>query len=125
MGTLLAASYYNSEPQCSESLLSDTASPDGRWNAAVMERRCGGEGAPYYAHVNLRAVGKSIFHSQITGMSQQGEVFVAEEVVSDIPELEWTSPGQLVIHCPRCPKQSVQKRDERWGPIALRYQLQP
>ncbi len=116
--------YFHNRPRCSEAALSETTSPDGQWTAAVMERRCGEE-SPFFIHVNLRPAGQHVQPGYLSGRAEEGEVFLAEEDTQDTPlTLEWTAPGQLTIRCPTCRASSVQKRDEHWGPAAVRYQLQ-
>jgi hypothetical protein len=50
---------------------------------------------------------------------------VEEETQAQEPTLEWTPPDQLAILCPRCRATTVRKHEGRWGPIPVRYQLQP
>ncbi|HMF89637.1 MAG TPA: hypothetical protein VKL40_03265 [Candidatus Angelobacter sp.] len=136
MAGTLTAIYYHYRPPCGEAMVSDVTSPDGRWKAVAMERRCGDE-SPFYIHVNLIPAGEPIPVAFLTGRSVEGEVFLVEEEPSDMnstldwrspsrrsnPTLEWTSPGSLTIHCPRCRAELVSKRKERWGPVQVQYEL--
>jgi hypothetical protein len=125
MAGSLTAIYVHNRPRCNEAAISETPSPDGRWKAVVMERRCGEE-SPLYLHVNLSPAGDPIRTAYFSGRSEEGEVFLVEEETQELnPVLDWTSPGQLTIQCPRCRPASVQKRGEHWGPITVRYELQP
>jgi hypothetical protein len=125
MGGAASTIYFHNRPQCSETVVSDLISPDGRWRATLMERRCGEE-SPFYTHVNLRRAGDPIHVAYFSGRSEEGEIFLAEEETQNMwPQLEWTSPGDLTIHCPRCRPYLVEKRDQRWGPISLRYHFEP
>ena len=53
MAAALAVVYFHMHPQCSEQVLAEAISPDKRWIAAALERRCG-DNAPFLLHVNLR-----------------------------------------------------------------------
>jgi hypothetical protein len=125
MAATLSAIYFHNRPECSEAAISQAASPDGRWKAVAMERRCGDE-SPFYLHINLSAAGDPIRFGFFSGRSQEGEVFIVEDETRDLnPTLQWTSPDQLTVHCPRCRASLVKKREQHWGPITLRYELQP
>jgi hypothetical protein len=125
MTGVLTVIYFHNRPQCSESVASESASPDGQWRAAVMERHCGDE-SPLYVHVNLRAAGEAIDRAYFSGRSEQGEIFVAEEETrATAPTLAWNSPRRITIRCPWCRPGLVRQRLAHWGPIAVEYQLQP
>ncbi len=123
MAGAVSVLYFHYHPQCSEQVFSQARSSDGQWAAAVMERRCG-EDSPFFIHVNLRPAAEPIRLGYFSGRAEEGEVFVAEEDTTDTdPALEWSAPRQIAIRCPRC--RAAQKREEHWGPITLRYRLQP
>jgi len=125
MAGALSVVYFHHRPRCGEAVVSEATSPDKQWTSAVMERRCGEE-SPFFVHVNLRPAAEPIRLSYFSGRADQGEVFLAEQESPDIaPELEWSSPTQLTVRCSRCRAALVQKRDERWGPVEVRYQLGP
>jgi hypothetical protein len=122
---LLSVIYFHNRPRCSEAVLSEAASPDKEWTATVLQRRCGDE-SPFFVHVNLRPAAEPIQLAFFSGRAEEGEVFLVEQESPEVgPELEWSSPTQLTVRCPRCRAVLVQKRDERWGPIELRYELRP
>lgn len=133
MAGVLSMIYFHNRPQCSEAVLSEAASevvlsekasPDQRWMAAVMERRCGEE-SPFFVHVNLRRAAEPIRLNYFSGRAGEGEVFVVEEEAPGVaPTLHWNSPSQLTIECSRCRAAAAQKREERLGAITIRYQLQ-
>ncbi len=123
MAGVLSLIYYHYRPPCSEQEYSETTSPDGQWAAAVLERRCGEE-SPFVFHVNLRRAGEPVRLGYLSGKADEGEVFrVQEDSADSEPKLEWNSPRQLTIVCPHC--RTAQKREDHWGPITVRYQLQP
>lgn len=119
MITLLAALslfYFHTHPRCTEQVLSQKPSPDGRWMAAVLQRRCGEE-SPFFIHVNLRAAGSPLRLGFFSGRVEDGEVFTAEETSFEPqPEIKWNSAGELAIQCAVC---SSVHSEQRWGPIAL------
>jgi hypothetical protein len=125
LASALSVVYFHHRPRCGEQVLSQAASPDKRWSAVVMQRRCGDE-SPFFIHVNLRPAAESLQLGYFSGRADEGEVFLLEQESPDIaPELEWSSPTQLTLRCSRCRAALVQKRDERWGPVQVRYHLQP
>jgi hypothetical protein len=121
----LSVVYFHHRPRCGEQVLSQAASPDERWTAVVMQRRCGDE-SPFFIHVNLLPAAESLRLGYFSGRADEGEVFLAEQESPDAaPELEWSSPTQLTIRCSRCRAALVQKRDEHRGPVQVGYQLRP
>ena len=58
-----------------------------------------------------------------SGLFHEGEVYLVEQRREDeIPELEWTAPDRLTIRCAKC-KPSALRRDERWGPVSISYEV--
>lgn len=112
----LSVFYFHTHPRCADTIVSELPSPDGRWTAAMMQRRCGDE-APFFSHVNLRAVGVSLSYGFFSGKAEDGEVFLAEEDSPGIaPPMKWISPAELEIDCAGC--RAPQSR-QRWGPITI------
>lgn len=125
MAGAVSVVYFHNRPRCSEQVLSEANSPDRRWTAAVMERRCGEE-SPFFIHVNLRPVAELVRLGYFSGRAEDGDVFVVEEGTEDMElSLEWSAPGQLTIRCPRCRAAPVEKREERLGTIVIKYEMQP
>jgi hypothetical protein len=121
----LSAVYFHHRPRCSEAVLSESASPDQRWMATIMQRRCGDE-SPFFIHVNLRLAAEPVQLGYFSGRADEGEVFLVEEESPDVtPELEWSSPTRLTVRCSRCRAALVQQRNEHWGSVQVRYQFQP
>jgi hypothetical protein len=124
MAGVLSTVYFHNRRRCDEAALSETTSPDGKWTAAVMERRCGDE-SPFFIHVNLRQSTEPIQLGYFSGRADEGDVFVAEERTQGMePVLTWSSTSQLTIQCPRCSPAQVKKREERLGAVSIRYELQ-
>jgi len=117
MLAVLTVFYLHTHPRCSEQVLSETASPDGRFVAAVLRRRCG-EYAPFFVHVNLRPAGSSIHLRFFSGRATDGQVFLAEQDAPEtVPQIVWTSPASLKIACAGC--RSSQSM-AFWGSISLK-----
>src|SRR5215467_3707711 len=103
--------YVHAHPRCSDRVLAQTDSPDGKWIVALMERRCG-EDAPFLLHVNLRPASEALRWGFFSGRAEEGEVFVVEEETQRVrPALEWTAPDKLTIQCSGCRAALVRKRD--------------
>src|SRR5215813_13301332 len=125
MAAALAVVYFHMHPQCSEQVLAEAISPDKRWIAAALERRCG-DNAPFLLHVNLRAAEQPIRLSYFSGHASDGEIFLVEEdTPADAPVLEWSSADQLDIRCPRCSSALARVMNERWQSVHIRYSAAP
>ncbi|HLW52360.1 MAG TPA: hypothetical protein VKW06_05920 [Candidatus Angelobacter sp.] len=113
----LSLVYLHTHPTCTEELLAQVDSPDGRWTAAVMRRRCGEE-SPFFVHVNLRSAGTGLRYGFFSGRASAEEVFVAEQDSPEIaPELTWASSTELRIRCAGC---RDTHQETRWGPVEVR-----
>jgi hypothetical protein len=122
MFAVLTVVYLHTRPRCSDRSVGETSSPDGKWMAAIMERRCGAE-APFFTHVNLRPVQEEVKHGFFSGKAVEGEVFLIEQDAAATGiTLAWSAPDTLTVHCPRCNASLEQKHDERWGLIAIHYE---
>jgi hypothetical protein len=123
MAGMLSVVYFHAHPRCNEQVFSSLRSPDQRWEAVVMQRRCGDE-EPFLVHVNLRPGGGPLRLGYFSGKADEGEVFLTEQDDMDVvPELRWDSPEQLTIVCPGCRRSLVQTREHRWGAITMRYEM--
>ena len=123
--------YFHLHPRCSEQVLTEAASPDQRWKAAVLERRCG-EDAPFLVHVNLRPASDPIRLGYFSGHADEGEIFVTEEVFQDgvqsanaTPSLEWSAPDHLIVQCSRCGAAFAQKRNQHFQNVLVEYRATP
>jgi hypothetical protein len=122
MAAILAGVYFHNRPPCTEAILSQAVSPDKRWVAEAYERRCS-DPVDWLAHVNVRRKEHPIRLNYFSGRANEGEVFLVEQRgEGQSPELEWTGPDRLTIRCAKC-KFSALRRDERWGPISIQYEV--
>jgi hypothetical protein len=123
MFAVLTVVYLHTRPGCSDRLLAESTSPDKRWVASLMERRCGEE-APFFAHVNLRPAGEEIQRGFFSGVSSQGEVFLVEQDAAGAGvSLIWTAPATLLVECPRCNLSFLRKQEARWKEVGINYKL--
>jgi hypothetical protein len=119
MFAVMTVVYLHNRPRCSDRVVGEVSSPDGKSMATIMERRCGAE-APFFTHVNLRPAGKELKYGFFSGKAVEGEIFLIEQDAAGTGiALTWTAPDKLTVRCPRCNVSLVQKHDERWGVIAI------
>ena len=122
MFAVLSVVYLHTRPRCSDRVVAEAASPDKRWTATIMERRCG-EDTPFFTHVNLRPAGKELHRGFFSGSSTEGEIFLIEQDTAGTGiTLQWTDPDTLLIRCPRCTSTLLRKREERWQGITIKYE---
>jgi len=123
MFAVLSVVYFHQRPQCADRVVTDTAAPGQQWSATIMERRCGEE-APFFTHVNLRSVTQSQKYGFFSGRATEGEVFLIEQDSRTAGlSLQWSAPDQLTIQCSKCASVPAEKREEKWGPVIVRYEL--
>jgi hypothetical protein len=123
MLAVLSVVYFHLRPACADRVIADTAAPGGHWSATTMERRCG-EDAAFYTHVNLRMASQSLKYGFFSGKATEGEVFLIERDLHTTGLVAlWTGPDQLTIQCSRCAGVPAGKREEKWGPVTIRYDL--
>jgi hypothetical protein len=121
MAAALSVVYFHMHPGCSEQVLAEAISPDKRWIAAALERRCG-DNAPFLLHVNLRPAGQPIRLGYFSGRASEGEIFLVEEdTPADVPALEWSSHDQLDVRCPHCSSTFARTMNKRWQSVHIRY----
>ena len=121
MFAVLTVFYLHLRPRCTDQVISSSASPDGKWIAVVMERRCGEE-APFSMHVNLRATGEPLTFGYFSGAATQGEVFrIEQDAQSANTSLTWTAPDRLAIGCEHCQIAFLKKKAERWNKVSISY----
>jgi len=121
MFAVLTVVYLHTRPRCSDRVIGETSSPDGKWMAAIMERRCGTE-APFLTHVNLRPAGEDVKRGFFSGKADNGEFFLIEQdATGSGTTLTWTTPDTLTVRCPRCSASLVHQRDDRWGEVTVHY----
>lgn len=119
----LSVVYFHVRPRCSDRVVSSVDSPDHQWIATAMERRCGEEAA-FFTHVNLRPAAQPEHYGFFTGRVDEGEIFVVEQdALTSSVSLRWTTPGQLVVECPRCAASLVRKRAAIQSNVQISYVL--
>src|SRR4029077_13383670 len=123
MFAVLSVVYLHTRPRCADRVVAEAASPDRRWTATLMERRCGEE-TPFFTHVNLRPAGNPLHRGFFSGSSTEGEVFFIEQDAAGAGiTLSWIAPDMLVIECPHCSAALLRKHDERWDSVLIKYDL--
>lgn len=116
--------YVRIRPRCNDDVISETISPDQRWIAAIMQRRCGDE-SPFYTHVNLRPAQAPIRRAFFTGEASDGEVFrIEQDARSAEITVQWTAPDRVVIGCSHCQIAFLQKKSEKWRDVTVSYFLE-
>jgi hypothetical protein len=121
MFVVLTILYLHYRPRCSDQVIANQRSPDGRWAAAVLEARCG-EDQPFLTHVNLRPAANSIKLGYFSGRADEGEVFLLEQDAQSANiSLSWTTPNHLIISCSHCQLAFLHKRLEHWGEVTISY----
>jgi hypothetical protein len=116
--------YVRIRPRCNDDIVSEIISPDKRWIAAIMQRRCGDE-SPFYTHVNLRPVQAPIRRAFLTGEAGDGEVFkIEQDARSAEITIQWTAPDRVVIGCSHCQIAFLQKKSEHWRNVTISYFLE-
>ena len=125
MFAVLTVVYLHMRPRCSDRVVGETASPEGKWMATIIERRCGTE-APFFTHVNLRPADEELKHGFFSGKAVEGEIFLIElDAAGAGITLSWTAPDKLTVGCSRCNASLVQKHDQQWRNVAVQYVLMP
>lgn len=123
MFAVLSVVYLHMRPRCMDRVVAESTDPTHQWTAALMERRCG-EDAPFFTHLNLRVAGAELQRGFFSGTAMEGEIFLMEQdAASSGITINWNTSGRLNVQCPRCSAALVQKREERWGDIAITYGL--
>ena len=125
MFAVLTVVYLHMRPRCSDRVVAESTDAGKAWTATVMERRCGAE-APFFTHVNIRPATQNLKTGFFSGASMGGEVFLVEQdAASAGASMRWNEQGRLTIRCPRCTTGLLHKRDDRWGNVAIDYELSP
>lgn len=125
MLTLFAALtiiYVHQWPRCPDRVIGESDSPDKKWIAAILERRCGAE-APFITRVNVREAGR-LQRGFFSGQARQGTVFLVEQDAADAGiSVLWSRDDALTLRCPRCNAAFIHQRDQQWNGIKIQYQL--
>jgi hypothetical protein len=86
------------DPLCSEEIVSEQVSPDGRYVAVQMIRDCGAT-TPYVTHINLHLAGSSFRPGFFNGTITEGEVLTVASYSGEVPHC-WPAARQLNIEYP-------------------------
>jgi hypothetical protein len=123
MFAVLTVVYLHTRPRCSERVIAEAATPNRKWAATLLERRCGEE-TPFFTHVNLRAAGEELHQGFFSGKAADGEVFEIEQDAADSGiNLHWSAPDILVIECHRCQASLVRQHTEQWDGVTVKYEF--
>ena len=123
MGAALTVVYVHERPRCGDRRVKESNSPDRRWTAAVLERRCG-EDAPFITQINLRDGGTKLVRGFFSGQANQNNVFMVEQDAAGAGlQLDWNGSGELTIHCPHCDANYVRRQDPQHGGLKIRYEF--
>ncbi len=121
MFAVFTAVYVHLNPRCSEEIIAQSLSPDGRFAAAIMERHCG-ESVQIVTHVNLRPIEEPVQMGYFTGTAKDGQVFAVELTAREAAlNLKWTANTALTIACDGCGNPAPSQTDAVWGTVRLQY----
>jgi hypothetical protein len=113
--------YMHEQPSCPDRVVMESDSPDKKWTAAILERRCGAE-APFVTQVNLRPAGP-LLRGFFSGQARQGSVFVVEQDAAGAGiTTAWSRENALLVRCTACNAAFVRQRDPQWDGIQIQYQ---
>lgn len=118
---VFTAVYMHASPNCNEQVLAERTSPDGRWLASLMERRCGENLSPS-THLNLRPAQEALQIGYFTGRATEGQVFlVSLDARETSASLEWTTSSELTVHCTGCGGSAPSQQSPEWNGVRIRY----
>jgi len=121
MSAVFTAVYMHLNPRCTEEVIAQSLSPDGRYTAAIMERHCG-ESVQIVTHVNLRPVEEPVRMGYFTGTAKDGQVFAVELTAREAAvDLRWTANTALTVACEGCGNPAPAHTDSTWGVVRIRY----
>ncbi|SRR6266700_412983 len=120
---VLSVVYFHLRPSCADRVIADVTAPGQKWTATIMERRCGEEAA-FFTHVNLRNAALTQKYGFFSGRAEEGEIFLIEQDSQSAGlSAQWSAPEQLTIRCPKCAGAPINRREEKWGTVTIRYEL--
>jgi hypothetical protein len=123
MAAVLTVAYIHERPRCGDRIVTESSSPDRRWIAAVIERRCG-EDSPFITQINLRSGETKLVRGFFSGQATQDNVFMIEQDAAGAGfTLQWTGPEQLTVCCRHCDRNYVRRQDPQQGTLMIRYDL--
>ena len=120
---VMTVAYVHIHPQCPDAVLAQAKSPSHRFVASVLQRRCGEE-SPFITQVSLGDASQAVPRGFLSGEVKKGIVFRMEQDAAGAGlTLNWTSPAELTIYCPRCETRFIQQQDPRWEQVTIRYEV--
>ncbi|HEX7286370.1 MAG TPA: hypothetical protein VF532_09315 [Candidatus Angelobacter sp.] len=123
MFALSSAIYLHLRPVCPDRVLARAESPDKKWTAVILQRRCGEE-SPFLTHVNLRPASQALSVGFFSGQVKAGNAFLVEQDAAGAGlTISWTAPDSLTVTCPRCAPSFVRQTDAQLGTVRIRYEL--
>lgn len=121
LSAALTIVYVHARPRCGDRIVSEQDSPDRLWTATVLEHRCGDD-APFITQINLRAGSTKLARGFFSGQASQNNVFSVEQDAAGAGlQLDWNSPGELIVYCRNCDPKFVRQREARHGTLNIRY----
>lgn len=111
LAAALTATYVHSRPRCGDRTVSESVSPDRRWTAAVLERRCG-EDTPFITQINLRIGDQKLERGFFSGQANKNNIFAVEQDAAGAGiTFEWNTRDLLTVHCRHCDTKYVDHKD--------------
>lgn len=111
--------YLHVHPGCSDEIVSESVSPNRRFVAAIMQRRCGEESA-FVTHINLRPADRGIHYGFFSGKAEQGEIYSIEQDTQNLHlTVVWNAANELTIRCRGC--RNASKWQESWQSVVVHY----
>lgn len=114
--------YVHEQPSCPDRVVAESNSPDNKWTAAILQRRCGAE-APFVTRVNLRPAGP-LERGFFSGQAREGNVFAVEQDAAGAGiSVAWSRGHTLMVRCNACNPAFVRQRDQQWNGTQIQYEL--
>jgi hypothetical protein len=123
MAAALTIVYLHNRPRCGDRIVSESTSPDKRWTATVLERRCG-EDEPFLTQINLRDGSTELQRGYISRQANENNIFSIEQDAGGTGlHFDWSRPGELTVRCAHCDRKYLRQQDSRHGPLTIHYVL--
>jgi hypothetical protein len=123
MAAALTIVYLHNRPRCGDRIVSESTSPDHRWTATILERRCGDD-APFLTQINVRDGGTELKRGYISGQANENNVFSIEQDAAETGlKFNWSHPGELIVKCAHCDPRYLHQHQSQHGALAIRYAL--
>jgi hypothetical protein len=121
--SVMTVAYVHIHPQCPDAVLAQAESPSRKFVATVSQRRCGEE-SPFITQISVREGSRDLSRGFLSGEVNQGVVFrVEQDAAGAGVSVNWTSPNELTIRCPRCDARFLRQHDSGWDQVTIRYEI--